>query len=340
MMRALRPEGIMWPFDDNGGPTVRLELLTKENGLLHDNAHTALADVQATIAVAELMKKAQPRLFDYLLQLRGKKDIQKIVEKGDPFVYTSGKYSGEHLKTTLAVMLLKHPKRDAAIVYDLRQSPEQFFGMSVEELAASWRAKHGDSIVKLPIKTLQYNRCPAVAPQTVLDKNSCARIGLDNAAATKHLAMLRANDDFVDKLSKALGILEDRQASLFPENEDVDMKLYDSFWNDRDRHILQEVRLHAPATLGDMLPKLHNKRMLKLLPLYKARNYAEFLTPEEHDEYESYRQHKLLNGGEQSVYARFMQRLQQLSTERFDSHAQYLLTELQLYAESVMPFVD
>jgi len=340
MMRALRPDGIEWPYDDKGGPTVRLELMTAANGLLHENAHTALADVQATIDLARLMRSAQPKLFDYLLHVRGKKDVQKIVEAGEPFVYTSGKYSGEGLKTTLVATLLKHPKRDASIVYDLRHDPEQFFGMSVDDLAASWRAKYGEDVVRLPIKTLQYNRCPAVAPQVVLDIASSTRIGLDIQKAKENYIKLQNNKEFVGKLAEALGILEDKQSAMQFESDDIDTKLYDSFWSEQDKHMLHAVISHPPATLADLLPKITNKRLHKLLPLYKARNYSEFLTPEEHDEYEAYRQHKLLNGGDQSVYAKFALRLQALAQERQSSRDQYLLTELQLYAESIMPFSD
>ncbi|HZM64600.1 MAG TPA: exodeoxyribonuclease I, partial [Candidatus Saccharimonadales bacterium] len=42
MTRALRPDGIAWPFDIHGKPTNRLELLTGLNKLNHEAAHDAL----------------------------------------------------------------------------------------------------------------------------------------------------------------------------------------------------------------------------------------------------------------------------------------------------------
>src|SRR3990167_7533383 len=48
MTRALRPQGINWPVDDEGAPTNRLELLSKANNLTHLHAHDALSDVEAT----------------------------------------------------------------------------------------------------------------------------------------------------------------------------------------------------------------------------------------------------------------------------------------------------
>ena len=58
---ALRPDGIEWPLDAEGKPSFRLELLTQVNGISHRGAHDALADVHATIDLARLIKKRQPK---------------------------------------------------------------------------------------------------------------------------------------------------------------------------------------------------------------------------------------------------------------------------------------
>ena len=57
MIRALRPEGINWPFIENSKTgekfaSNKLELLTKENGISHENAHDALSDVDGLIDAA------------------------------------------------------------------------------------------------------------------------------------------------------------------------------------------------------------------------------------------------------------------------------------------------
>jgi len=52
----LRPDGIVWPQDNDGYPVFKLEALTKANGLLHESAHDALSDIRATIAMARLNK--------------------------------------------------------------------------------------------------------------------------------------------------------------------------------------------------------------------------------------------------------------------------------------------
>jgi exodeoxyribonuclease-1 len=47
MTRALRPDGIEWPLTPEGKPTNRLELLTKANGLGHEQAHDALSETNS-----------------------------------------------------------------------------------------------------------------------------------------------------------------------------------------------------------------------------------------------------------------------------------------------------
>jgi exodeoxyribonuclease-1 len=131
MTRALRPEGLKWPFAPDGKPTNRLEFLTSVNKLSHINAHDALSDVRATIGLAKLVRSQHQELFDYLFSTRDKQKIAKLVESAKPFVYTSGRYSSQYLHTTATVLLCKHPQSDAALVYDLRVDPTPFLKMNV-----------------------------------------------------------------------------------------------------------------------------------------------------------------------------------------------------------------
>ena len=109
MVRALRPEGIKWPVisDPESGrkkPANKLELLTKLNRIDHTKAHDALSDVEALIALARLLKEKQPQIFNYLLKMRDKREVLKLVNLSTPrpFVYTSGRYKSDFLNTTIA----------------------------------------------------------------------------------------------------------------------------------------------------------------------------------------------------------------------------------------------
>ncbi|HKX24386.1 MAG TPA: exodeoxyribonuclease I, partial [Candidatus Saccharimonadales bacterium] len=274
MTRALRPDGIEWPFDENGQPMNRLEKLSAINGLDHEQAHDALSDVVALIGVAKLIKTKQPRIFDHLLKMRDKKEVAKIVNLDDPkpFVYASGRYPKDVLHTTVALPIGPGSNPGSMLVYDLRSDPTQWVGKTVDDLKAirfaKWEDRQKPGFVSLPVKELALNKCPAVAPLGVLDGPTQERIKLDVATVEKHLSALRT-----------AGILDTMRAvftrdGAFPKAKDVDAALYDGFVNERDKPKMSAVRAADRTTLADFNPGFADERLQALLVRYKARNYA------------------------------------------------------------------
>ncbi len=339
MTRALRPQGIEWPFDTNGKPSNRLELLTAVNKLNHDNAHDALNDVYATIAVAKLLHTKQPKLFSYLLSMRDKKAISLLVESRQPFVYSSGKYPSEYEKTTVAISIAKHPKKGGMLVYDLRHDPEPFMNMTAEQLAQAWQWKPADSgELRLPIKLLQYNRCPAVAPMGVLDEQSQDRLQITMPTIEANRTKLTQAQHWPERLYKALEILDKaQQASFFSDAQVVDAQLYDGFFDDSDRRLLSQITAADPAELVSFSSKLHDDRLKQLLPLFKARNYPRSLTDEERQAWEVHKQQRLVGGGEKSALAQYFRRIEELmSSPRVATKQKHVLEDLLLYGQSLV----
>ena len=340
MTRALRPDGIEWPFDIHGKPTNRLELLTGLNKLSHEQAHDALSDVTATIEVARLIRNKQSKLFDYLFTMRDKKKIAALVENDEPFVYTSGRFASEYDKTTVVVRVCAHPRHSgSSFVYDLRHDPLQYKDLTAEQLAETWRWKKDSQEPRLPVKKIQYNHCPAIAPMGVLDDASKARLSIDLKSIAANLKTLRSMGDFAERLCAADELLEKKQQiTLVSTDKDVDSCMYDGFYGQADKNALRVVRAAEPHELGTLGLRFDDQRLGALLPLYKARNYPKSLTPEERETWEAFRARKLFDGGPQSKLAKYFTRLQDVATKGgLTGHQQYLLEELKLYAESIMP---
>jgi exodeoxyribonuclease-1 len=338
MTRALRPDGIKWPVDAEGRPTCRLELITKLNGLDHQKAHDALNDVLATIAVAKLIREKQPKLFQYLLSVRKKDKVEGLVTSGQPFVYSSGKYSSEFDKTTVALYLGDNPKT-GALVYDLRRNPTEWLNKRPEELVEAWKWKQDKTEPRMPVKTLQYNRCPAVAPLGVLDDESKQRLKIDMAKIESHAKILADNPDFYQRLIKALTIMNKQQQTVMLANQQlVDAQLYDDFFASEDKTKMRIFRASDGDAIFTQEIAFKDKRLNELLPLYKARNYATSLSDEERSAWEDYRKTKLLGGDNSSRAARYFKRLSELNEQTWLNQEQrFLLEELQLYGESMLP---
>ena len=274
LTRALRPEGIKWPVDKEGRATNRLELLTKMNGLEHAHAHDALSDVYATIAVAKMIREKQPALFDYLLKMRDKNEVKKLVnlDNKQPFVYASGRYSGDFNKTTVAFPLTSG-RHGNVLVYDLRYDPEKL------------DPEHTFPIVK----ELCYNKCPAVAPLGVLDKdNGWEKINLTREEIAENQRKLLAQPDFAEKMRTQY---EERPE--FPRAKEPEQALYEGFLDDADRIKCSAVRNANARDLADFHPDFNDERLPELLLHYKGREFPESLSERETEQWQKYRQEKL-----------------------------------------------
>ena len=343
MTRALRPEGIEWPVTAEGKPTNRLELLTKANNLAHEAAHDALSDVYATIAVAKMIRDKQPQLFDYQLGQRDKKKVMAAVLQATPFIYTSGRYPSASLHTTAAVLLAKHTKQDAALVYDLRQDPTPFLAMSVPEIIKTWQYNPDPAAVRLPVKTLKYNRCPAVAPLGVIkDPATQQRLGLTLDTVTKNLNLLKAHHfEFAEKISQAVQQMDATREKqpVKPDDATVDGQLYGgNFFSKADKDTMRAVRAADPADMGELADNFQDARLKGLLPLYKARNYPAALDSDERAVWDDFCRAQLLGENPQtSRFAQYFNRVQELAAKTPTTEQQYLLEELRLYGESIVP---
>lgn len=310
LTRALRPEGINWPFTDDGKPTNRLELITKLNGIEHEHAHDALADVYATIAVARLIKTKQPELFSYLFNMRKKNEVKKLVnlENKHPFVYASGRFSSEFNKTTVAFPLTSS-RNGNILVFDLRKN--------LDEMLA------GENVSFYPtVKELCLNKCPAVAPLSVLDKaDGWQKIGLDRAIVEKNLQSLINHPEFAEQMRE-----KNENKPEFPPAEDPEEALYDGFLDDRDRTKCQAVASANGEQLVDFHPDFTDERLPELLLHYKAKNFPKSLTEAESKKWQAYRREKL-----EKRAPKFMAEL-----EAVKEKDQFVAEELRLYFESLM----
>lgn len=334
MTRALRPDGIEWPVVD-GKEVNRLELITKQNGIDHLKAHDALSDVEALISVTKLIKEKQPQLYTHLFTYKDKKKVAELVNLDDkkPFVYVSGRYEAEYHKATVAFPLTSG-RNGNVVVYDLRYDPTPLLNLSSQDLAksmfAKWEERQKEGFVKLPVKELQYNRTPAVAPVGVLERdNGWEKISLDAATVEKHRNILLSAPGFAENVRS---LFENRPE--FSKQTDPEARLYDGFVSDTDRLRIEKVR-HADANaLADMHPEFTDERLGELLLHYKARNYPQSLAEDEAVRWEEWRANRI-----KKQLPDFVSRLQQLATiHAGDDSKEFVLQELQLWAESIVPF--
>ena len=101
--------------------------------------------------------------------------------------------------------------------------------------------------------------------------------------------------------------------------------------NDRDRLRVETVRNASERELADFNPEFTDERLVPLLLHYKARNYPRTLSESEGQQWEAWRSERL-----KRQLPQFMKSLERLATVN-DEHKQFVLQEMQLWAESILP---
>lgn len=291
--RALRPDGIQWPVDENGIASNRLELITKANNISHEAAHDALSDVYATIAVAKLIKEKQPKLYDFVFNNKNKQAISKIVDlyNPKPVLHTSGMYPSTICNTSVIYPLAQHPSnKNGIIAFDLRYSPEDLGKLSADEIIARLytpRDELPEGVERIPLKTIHINKCPVVAPVNTLDEASSLRTKINKKDYQANLEALKNIPGLNKKLKQVFS------HNPFEPDTDPDRSLYGGgFFSPDDKKRMQDLRDLKPDELAKVDFNFTDKRIPEMLFRYRARNYPDSLSAEEQSRWNEYRKNK------------------------------------------------
>ncbi len=209
-----------------------------------------------------------------------------------PLVHISGRFSAARNYLGAVLPLAWHPRnRNALIVCDLHQESLPLLRENAEVLRQRLYTRHdalAEGELPVPLKLVQINRCPVLAPLSVLRPADQQRLGLDlTLLQLRGEQLANQQAQWQDKLEHIYG-KED-----FAPSEDPEQQLYDGFVGDRDRRLCEQVRALEPAQLGRGQWMFDDPRLPELLFRYRARNFPETLTSEERQRWYGFCQQRL-----------------------------------------------
>jgi exodeoxyribonuclease-1 len=288
----LRPEGIVWPRRvDADRPSFKLEELTVANGIAHEQAHDALSDVYATLAMAKLIREKQPKLYGFLYGLRRKQEVLKYIDLKEmtPILHTSG-------NTRLVAPLAAHPtNKNSIIVVDLAQDPALLLDSGAKTLAERLYTANEDlpdGVERPALKQLLINKCPVIAPTSTLNGEAARRLGIDLMAGKRNRqALLNARKAIQAKITKIFAPRE------FEPVTDPDLMIYaGGFFDDNDKALMNSIHDTDPQALAAQSWNFTDKRLPEMLFRYRARNYPETLDAEEQARWLAHCRARLIEG--------------------------------------------
>jgi exodeoxyribonuclease-1 len=334
---ALRPEGIVWPTKEDGRPNFKLEHLSAANGLAHAAAHDALSDVRATIALAQLIRQHQPRLFDFCFTLHKKDAVaeQISLHAPRPFLHVSGMVPAERGCLMLAWPLAQHPtNKNEVIVWDLAFDPAELFELdaaSIRTRMFTAAAALPEGVSRLPIKTIHLNKSPVVINNlNTLTPAMAERWGMDIAAGLQYASCFANAPDmraiWCDVFQRpATGAV------------DVDADLYGGFVGNNDRRVLNRLRKLTPEQLAQDQTGFDDPRLEEMLFRYRARNFPAALNESEAQRWHEHCAARLFEGasGARTLEKLFIE-IDTLA-ETTDERGETILAALYDYAEAIAP---
>ena len=305
---ALRPDGLEWPVRDSM-PVFSLEQMARVNKLLHRNAHDALSDVEATLALARVIKSCQPDLYTYALTLRQKTTIGKLLlPLGERIcVHVSGFYPNSRFCITPIVSIARHPTIDNRVIaIDLGGDIDFVCESSVEEIRDAVFTRfeqRGRDVARPPIVTVAFNQCPFVAPISVVREADADRLQIDLAGVQRAQEALAKCSDLAERIGAVYTNDEEPDRP-----DDPEYALYDGFINDSDRRTCEALQ----RALRDGNPWLNDEfadpRLATLSQRLKARVRPDEMDEEERRVYREFVRQRLF--GKDNKLEAFMRELQ------------------------------
>ncbi|MBL4682833.1 MAG: exodeoxyribonuclease I [Pseudomonadales bacterium] len=290
LAHALRPDGFQWPVNESGVPSFRLEKLTEVNGIGHDSAHDAVSDVLATIEVVKALRKAQPKLFDYMYALRKKNEVvRQLYPLGkNALVHISSMYPARQNCLSIVLPICVHPTNSNGIIcFDLTKDPQALLELNPIELNKRLFTSQAElSPERIPLKTIHVNKCPAIAPLGTL-KGQEERLQINLDQCFDRMRQIQTASGITEKIHEAFLMSE------FKAHHDPDLMLYQGgFFSDSDRSLMNEIQRSTPENLSAFGAQFQDPRLPEMLFRYRARNFPDVLTDKEKKQWQAFRENK------------------------------------------------
>ena len=288
---ALRPQGLQWPMREDGKPSFRLEHIAATNDFQQQRAHDALSDVHASIDLARAIRGSHPRLWQWALGLRNKRQVQGLLDwnGGTMLLHSSEKFPAERGCTSLVLPVCPDPNSDQGVlVIDLMADPALLLDHDADELRDRLftpRADLPEDIERPAIKSVFANRCPMLAPVGVLEGVDVDRIQLDPARCERNRrTLLDHGGELRRKLTETMQHPAQRGAA-----EDPELSLYSGgFASNAERARLDKARRTPAAQRGDIDFGFEQDRHRELLFRQRARNWPESLDAGDRERWQAF----------------------------------------------------
>jgi exodeoxyribonuclease I len=274
------------PIEGRCKRTFKLKLVAKANGIHIDNAHEALADASATLAVAQLLKQRAPLIWCALVANARKAKTLQLIEN-NPVLLLSETFGGAPFNLMVAPISVSCSNPNEWALFDLQFDPERLLMADDGTLRDAI-----DGNVKM-IRRVSVNAQPPLLPTDFTPAN--VRGGrLPMETYLKRARVVRENSDFRQRTSR---LLAERYADQPPPIY-VEQRIYDCFPSRDDEAKLAMFHRQDWIHRIDLLSSVDDQRYRELGERVIAVEQPELLTDMQRTRWQTWHRERILATGD------------------------------------------
>ncbi len=277
------PKIISVPIGDQDRQSFRLENLAPANGFDHGHAHEAMADVEATIHMARLVKDRAPEVWQGMMRSARKNDVINHVTRQEAIAHTDFFFGRDY--SWLVTYCGENPDNNTQLaVFDLWNDPDDYLNLSVGELIDVLNA------TPKAIRTLRANAQPILMPAEMAPVTTKGG-NISGREISRRINVIRQNPDFMIRVGHAL---RDR----FPEQEPspyVEQRIYDGFPSRDDEGLMEEFHARDWSKRAELIPRFEDERLKELSQRLIFCEQPDLLSKSQHAEVTRWAASRMLN---------------------------------------------
>jgi exodeoxyribonuclease-1 len=263
------PGVLTWPVSDNGNTSFKLDRLAPANGFAHENAHDALADVEATIFIFKKIRDGAPELF------------KKLVDAGDKTITSSSLKSFLPMEVTLRFGGNAPKTYQGCYCGSNKDNPNSigfadFELNKAEELTQASKLYVSEAIEGTPkkIRTLAVNRS-----ETFRVIENPSEEMLEFCETIKEANKLQ---------SLVSEVLSERYADTEQTNLEVEERIYSGFYGNSDKELLEQFQTASWPERVSIINDFTDERLKQLGKRLIAFYAPELLTDEQRSAFKAF----------------------------------------------------
>ena len=320
-----QPGCITVPISAKGRPAFKLGDLARANGIrfTEAEAHDALADVRATLALARLLRDRAPAIWEQMLINAAKQGAIEFMKSKTAFCLGEVRFGT--LSSSLVTAVALNPGNSGQMaVFDLAHRPDAYLDRSAEELVELMNGPEP------AIRVVAANNQPIIVDtrigQALVDASVFGRETL-----TEHALQIRAADAFRQRVAQALLLrFEAKEPSAYAEQ-----RIYDGFPHRADERLMQRFHQADWADRHGICGRLDDLRSAEfgLKLLYAERPDA--LPPDARHDIERQMRERLLAEGDDVPWLTLAGALRAVAALRADGEDAGRLDEIEQFIQQM-----